>query len=405
MTKLTRRSFLSAALAAAAARRLAAVSPSPGGDSKMAAGTTAFAADLYGRLAGEKGNVFFSPFSIATALAMTAAGAKGNTLAQMRTVLHLPEAGDGRFGELVAAVNGRPGEKRGYDLTTANAVWGQKGYPWRPEFLAAVRDRFRADVRDADFKADPETARTAINAWVGEQTRDKIKDLFQPGVIDKLTRMVLANAVYFKGAWETPFHKGATKDAPFTAADGSKKDVPLMTRTGTSAYDETDGYQRLRLPYAGGQVSLVVVLPRKPDGLPAVEKRLSAELFDVPGRRPTARVQVFLPRFKVERPYGLNGPLKALEMTDAFSDLTADFSGMLTHMPEGPPYITAVVHKAFVDVNEEGTEAAAATGVVIGVRSAAIGQPVVFRADHPFLFAIRHDATGALLFLGRYETP
>jgi len=408
MVKVTRRSFLSsaAALAAAAATRRAAIASfPPGGGVPMATDTAAFAAALYGRLAAGAGNVFFSPFSVAAALAMTAAGAKGETLAQMRKVLRLENGGEGKLGELLAAVNGRPGEKRGYDLTAANAVWGQKGYPWRPEFLQTVRNRFGADVRDADFEADPEAARRAINTWVAEKTKDKIKDLFAPGVIDKLTRMVLANAVYFKGLWESPFQKSATKDAPFTLADGSKKPVPLMTQTGRFHCDEADGCQRISLPYAGAEVSLVVALPKTPGGLPAVERRLSADLFTVPARRSAPRVQLFLPRFKVQRPYDLNDPLKALGMADAFDDRKADFSGMLTRMPEGPPYITAVVHKAFVDVNEEGTEAAAATGVVIGVRSAPAAPPVVFRADHPFLFAIRHNPTGALLFLGRYESP
>jgi serpin B len=392
-----------AALAAAAAtRRLTAGADKPAGDTPMAAGTPAFASDLYAKLATNKGNVFFSPFSISACLAMTAAGAKGETLAQMRKVLHLPEGN--RFGELIKAVTAWPDPKKAaYELSTANAVWGQKGYPWRPEFIRTVRDGFGADVRDADFAANPESARKAINAWVEQQTREKIKELLEAGSITPLTRMVLANAVYFKGLWESPFEKDATRDAPFTLADGSKKTVPLMARTGNYAYDAADGYSRLRMPYAGGQASMVIVLPKKPDGLPEVEKKLGPELFTMPAAR--TEVKVLVPRFKVEKPYTLNDSLKELGMTDAFDDHKADFSGMVSHTPEGMPlYISTVAHKAFVDVNEEGTEAAAATGAVVAVKSLP-PEPKVFRADHPFLFAIRHDATGAILFLGRYEMP
>jgi serpin B len=404
--KLTRRSFLSTAAAltaAAASRRAVARTPPPQPD-QMSAGNTAFALDLYGQLDGTKGNLFFSPFSISTALAMTEAGAKGETRARMRNVLRLDGPAGSHLAGVLKQVNGEPGAKRGFELSVANAVWGQKGYPWRPEFLKTVREGYGADVKDADFKADPEAARKAINVWVEDKTRDKIKELFKPGVIDPLTRMVLANAVYFKGTWEKQFDKGATKDAPFTLADGSKKDVPLMAVTGRYRITETDDSQTIDLPYAGGQTSMVVVLPRKPDGLPAVEKALTADKLAVSPQAPAASVRVFLPRFKVEQAVNLNDPLKALGMTTPFDPEKADFTGMVTQTPEGPLYISAVVHKAFVDVNEEGTEAAAATGVVVAVRSAP-AEPTVFRADHPFLFAIRHNPTGAVLFLGRYETP
>jgi serpin B len=409
LPSVSRRRFLAlsgaAAAQAALARSLFADEAAP---ASPAAGNTMFALDLYGQLRKEPGNVFLSPFSISTALAMTAAGAKGQTLVEMLKVLRLTAAPHAAFGELLNAINraGVPADKRGYELTTANAIWAQKGYPWRPEFVDLTRKHYGAGVIETDFRADPEAARKQINEWAEKETREKIKDLIPPGVIDRLTAMVLTNAIYFKSAWLSQFAKGATQDQPFTRADGTKADVPLMRQQRTLAYAEEDGLQVLELPYKNNELAMVVVLPRKPDGLARVEDGLTeAKLTGwAKAVRPTL-VRAFLPRFKVETDYRLVPALKALGMRVPFNPGAADFSGMHT----GPEKlaISDVIHKAFVAVDEEGTEAAAATAVVMLRASAPPKpqEPKEFRADRPFLFLIRENKTGSVLFMGRFAGP
>jgi serpin B len=408
---LTRRRFLaaaSAAVAGAAAPRLFAREDRPVKASPVPAAVNQFGFDLYQRLAADRGNVFASPFSVSTALAMTAAGARGTTLDEMLKVLHLPAdaaATDAGFRALFDGVNGGRSAKRAYQLSTANAIWAQKGYPWRPEFKDRVAGNYGAGLREADFASAHESARVAINAWVEKETREKIKELLAKGTVDADTRMVLTNAVYFKGDWAAKFDKALTKDAPFTAADGTKADVPLMHREGEYGYAEpAAGVQLLDLPYAGGELSMLVALPREAGGLDRVAKSVSADALAgwVKSLRPSP-VKVYLPRFKVETEYKLNDPLKALGMKAAFEG-SADFSGMHT----GPErlFISLVVHKAYADVTEEGTEAAAATGVVAKRVAAPVPrEPVVFRADRPFLFLIRDVKHGAVLFLGRLTDP
>jgi serpin B len=371
-------------------------------------GSNEFGLDLFGRLGAEPGNVFISPFSLSVALAMTAAGARGTTLEQMVQVLHLPDdptKTDAAFKTLIAAVNGAgvPAEKRGYQLRTANALWAQQGYPWRKEYKQRVANGYGAGLFDTDFQSNPAGSRTRINTWVEKETHDKIKDLLPARAITPMTRLVLTNAIYFKGDWATPFNKKGTREQPFTLADGTKKPIPLMHRAGAYKLYQDQDLQALELPYTGDQVSMVVLLPRKPDGLPALEKKLSAGTLKgwLGKLQRRSGVQVYLPKFKVETEYELNDPLKALGMKAAFMPERADFSGMSA----GPEqlHISAVVHKAHADVNEEGTVAAAATGVVVATTS--FVQPPVFRADHPFLFLIRHVPTGTVLFLGREENP
>jgi serpin B len=412
MPDLTRRRFLaaaSAAVAGAAAPRLFAtedrpVRPNP---NPVAAGVNRFSLDLYRQLQADRGNVFASPFSVSTALAMTAAGARGATLDEMVKVLHLPTdpaATDAGFRALLGRMNGDRSAKRPYQLSTANAIWAQKGYPWRPEFKDRVAGNYGAGLFDADFAAAPEPARRTINAWVEKETHDKIKELLAKGMIDRLTVLVLTNAIYFKGDWAAKFDPKLTAVAPFAAADGTSPPARLMHRRGEYGYAEpAPGLQLLELPYAGGELAMLVVLPREVDGLDRVAKSLSAETLDtwVKALRPRP-VKAYLPRFKMEAKYVLNDPLKALGMKAAFG--AADFSGMTT---SGEPLsISLVVHQAYVDVNEEGTEAAAATGVVV-LRAAAPAprEPVVFRADRPFLFLIRDVTHGTVLFLGRLTDP
>lgn len=375
-----------------------------------AAAVNGFAADLYRRLAGrdgdEKGNLLVSPLGIETALAMTSAGARGKTLEEMQTVLHLPADPHPAFGTLLnhlaAADKTRP-----YELSVANAIWGQQGYPWEKDFLDLTRKHYGAGLTAVDF-ARHEAARTRINEWVAKETKERIKELVAPGVITGLTRMVLANAVHFKSDWLYRFDKKNTKDAPFTRGDGTKADVPLMALSATLNYAElalpiprfTEKVRVLELPYAGKELSMLVFLPADAGGVLRASRWLTADVLANTALKPTA-VKVSLPRFKAESALGLKPVLTDLGMKAAFAG-GADFTGL---SPKGKElFIGDVVHKAFVDVNEEGTEAAAATAVEVAGRSAA-AEPKAFRADRPFVYAIRDTATGAVLFLGRYVGP
>ncbi|MBA2227770.1 serpin family protein [Thermogemmata fonticola] len=373
-------------------------------------GNTRFAFNLYAQLVAKdpKGNHFLSPFSISTALAMAAAGARGETQAEMIRTLHLPDQAYAAFGALLRDLNGGDPAKRGFTLSTANALWAQQGYPWRAEYKKLLQQDFRAGLFDVDFISEPEQARNTINKWVENETREKIKDLIPPRAITPLTRAVLTNAIYFKGDWLSQFDKKKTQEQPFTRLDGSQVKVPLMYQSNPKdcLYAETPDLQVLDLPYVGKRLSMTILLPRKHDGLPDLEKQLSAEkLTQILGAlRPAGKVEVFLPHFRLEmqQPYLLNEPLKALGIKKAFTTKEADFSGM--HSGPEKLFISHVLHKAFVEVNEEGTEAAAATAIVFAL-SATRPTPKIFRADRPFLFLIRDQQTGSILFLGRLVDP
>lgn len=410
MHPFCRRRFLLSTAALAAApllARLTAEEKKPAADNPIPAANTAFGCDLYAKLRAEKGNLFFSPFSIETALAMTAGGAKGNTLTEMQKALHMPadtEKGNAGFKALLAALNGdgKPADKRGYELSVANALWGMKGYPWRAEYLKASQAAFGAGLVEVNF-ADEPTARKTVNDWVEGHTNKRIKDLIPSGVLDALTRMVLTNAVYFKGTWAVEFDKKQTKDGAFTLADDKKADVPLMHRTGDMRYAESTDWQAVDLGYKGNETAMTVLLPKKADGLADLEKALSPDtLAAVTKGLRVQEVILTLPRFKAETQFALRNPLTALGMTDAFT-AKADFTGM--HTSPEKLFISEVIHKAFVEVNEEGTEAAAATAVVMKTASAVVGPPKKFTADRPFLFVIRHTPTDTVLFVGRCEKP
>ncbi|MFW6107551.1 MAG: serpin family protein [bacterium] len=365
----------------------------------------AFALDLYARLcAAQDGDLFFSPFSISTALGMTYAGARGQTAAQMADTLGFAvpaERVHPAFRQLLDAL--AEGAKSGdYQLRVANALWGQEGYGFLDPFLELTRTHYGAGLRQVDFRADAEAARQVINRWVAERTEERIRELFPPGVLTSLTRLVLANAIYFKGQWARPFDPERTREEPFTLASGRKVAVPMMHQTARFAYAERPGLQVLGLPYEGGDLAMFVLLPAEPDGLAALERGLSGEsLGETLGEARRREVVVALPKFRLTSRFGLAATLAAMGMERAFTD-RADFSGINGRRDL---FLQAVVHKAFVEVNEEGTEAAAATGVAVGVTSVAPRPKPVFRADHPFLFLIRHRPTGAVLFLGRLARP
>lgn len=370
----------------------------------VAAGNTAFALDLYGQLRAQEGNLFFSPYSISTALAMTYAGAAGDTEAQMAQALHF-DLSQEELHPAFAALDARLKEAQAtgdVQLSVANALWPHIDYPFLPAFLELVEANYGVSLSALDYVADPEGARQQINTWAEAQTQGKIKDLIPPNIITELTRLVLTNAIYFKGNWASQFDPARTQDAPFTVQPGQQVVVPMMAQKLECGYGEAEGVQVLELPYVGDTLSLVVLLPTAVDGLAALEAQLTpAALGRWTQRLWQTEVQVFLPRFKVEAAFQLNDALKALGMVDAFSDLRANFAGL-----DGKAWlvISAVLHKAFVEVNEEGAEAAAATAVVMAMRAAARSEPI-FRADHPFLFLIRENSTGSVLFLGRVADP
>ncbi|HET6441808.1 MAG TPA: serpin family protein [Phycisphaerae bacterium] len=370
---------------------------------KVAEGCNRFAFDLYARLKGAEGNLFLSPYSISTALTMTYAGARGRTAEQMAKVLCLPATGEavhGAYGALQNDLNAA-GEGGAFELAVANRLWGQKGYGFLPDFLALIKANYGAGLEQVDFAGATEAARQTINTWVEKKTRDKIKELLKPGILGRETTLVLTNAIYFKGKWAEEFDKKLTRDEDFFVTPEKTVAVPLMHQTADFGYFEGDGLQALELPYRGDRLAMVVLLPKAKDGLAALEASLSADkVAEWVGKLHRREVQVALPRFKTTAEFSLKDTLVAMGMAAAFGG-DADFSGMTGAKDL---FISAVVHKAFVDVNEEGTEAAAATAVVMG--RAAMPEPApVFCADHPFLFLIRDTKTGAILFFGRILDP
>jgi serine protease inhibitor len=369
----------------------------------VAQGNTIFALDLYNKLKETEGNLFFSPYSISTALAMTYAGARGNTEKQMAEVLHFTldqKKLHPAFARLEAQLNSMQ-DNRNIELTVANALWTQKDYVFLREFLDLTKNNYGAALNLVDFKKAHEAVRIKINAWVEEKTRNKIKDLIKPGVLDPLVRLVLTNAIYFKGNWESQFEKSKTKEAPFWLAPGKSVKVPMMTRKQKFNYMENDRLQILELPYVGNDLSMIVVLPKKIEGVTQLESVLSVDNLNTWLNLLRKReILVYLPKFKTSSQFSLGEMLSSMGMSDAFT-AHADFSGMTAKQEL---YISSVIHKAFVDVNEEGTEAAAATAVAMKLLSMP-APPPVFRADHSFIFLIRHNPSGSILFLGRITNP
>jgi serpin B len=366
-----------------------------------------FAFDLYQQARQEGGNVFLSPASISTALAMTYAGAAGRTAQEMAAVLHFQpgQRVDEGFSSFLALLNST-GDRNGYSLSTANRLWGAANYRFEPAFLELTGTSYGAELKTLDF-AQTEQARQTINTWVEEQTRQKIVDLIPSGVLQRDTRLVLTNAIYFQSGWAEEFAKGATKPAPFRLTAADQTDVPTMQQTKRFPYAEDADAQVLSLPYRGRELSMVIVLPKKVDGLSDLEAQLTSERFaGWIKQQNDGLAEVYLPKFKMRSQFLLSSALKSMGMASAFSD-SADFSRM---SQSEALMISEVIHQAYVDVEEKGTEAAAATAVVIAPTSARPEpqqppKPIVFRADHPFLFAIRDNRTGGVLFLGRVHEP
>ncbi len=373
-----------------------------------AAAIDAFATNLYAQLASQGGNLAFSPLSIETALAMVYAGARGQTAAQMAAVLHLgPDtaATQAAFGNLLRQVVA-DGNASGSELNLADALWGQAGYPFAPAFLQLLHDAYGADLSSANFEGAPEQARATINAWVAQQTQGKIPDLFPPGSLTAATRLVLANAVYFKGNWAQPFDPASTYGGAFQVAPGQTVSAPMMHQTATFGYADRDGVQTLEMAYAGSHLVMDILLPDQANGLANLEQQLTpANLATWTSGLSQQRVAVTLPKFQVTESFSLNQTLGAMGMPTAFSP-AANFSGM--NNGQDPLHISAVVHQATVAVGEQGTEAAAATGVGMTADAAVSVQPPAqqqFRADHPFVYVIRDTSTNTVLFMGRISNP
>lgn len=365
-------------------------------------GNNRFALDFYRQLAGgSEENLFCSPYSVSTALAMTYAGARGNTAAEMAQTLQFPLPAE----EFHCAMQGlihqiNDPSREGYSLRVANRLWGQEEYPFLPAFLGTVAENYGAGLEQLDFIHEPEPSRLVINQWVEDQTNNKIKDLLPPGSVSPDTRLVLTNAIYFLGNWQYQFDPELTSDAPFYTAPGESITLPMMHQEQDLRYAKYDGIRVLEFPYNNEELSLVALLPDEIEGLSALEESLTLESLDtyLDGLSETS-VSVHLPKFQMTCDLSLRDTLMAMGMTDAFTG-AADFSGM-----DGTRslFISKVIHKALIQLDEEGTEAAAATAVVMEYTSA---DPMPeFRADHPFLFLIRDNITESILFVGRVIEP
>jgi serpin B len=389
--------------------RNSAPEAAPADMEKLTADNRAFAFDLYQQLRGQDGNLFMSPHSISVALAMTYAGTRGETEAQIRKALHFNLAAaklHPAFNALQLELAKREQDQNdpkqsNFRLSVVNALWGQTGYKFMADYLDLLALNYGAGIRLLDYKADPEAARKVINDWVASQTADKIKDLIPSGAVNNATALVLTNAIYFNAPWLYPFTEGQTQPGPFTLLDGSKIDVPLMNITKEFPFYSGSGFSAVELPYAGGQVSMVLLVPDA-GKFASFEQSLNADQWDTIRKGLNyANIRLSLPKFSFTSEFTLNEPLIKLGMTDAFASGKADLSGM-----DGTRslYVSKALHKAFVKLDEQGTEAAAATAMIVGITSMP-AQPVTLKIDRPFLFLIQDKPSGEILFVGRVVRP
>ena len=397
------------------------------GPSAAAQAVNALGLELLAKGTEAKDNALLSPYSIQTALAMTYAGAAGKTQAEMAKVLHY-QADETALHQSFASLHqaleevakstaeqaenakkfGGPGEP--ILLTVANRLFGQQGYEFRQPFKDLVKDTYHAPFQAMDFIGGADRERVKINGWVEEQTKKRIRDLIPAGGLDRDTRLVLVNAIYMKAPWAAQFEPAATQPLPFQVKGGEAVKVPTMFRRAHMGYGKRDGYQVITVPYAGGEMQLLVLLPDAKDGLASMEAKLTPEVLVACANPGAAELKLYLPKFKLEPPlFKLGKVLQALGMKSAF-DLpkgSANFDRMAPRKPDDYLYISEVFHKTFLALDEKGTEAAAATAVVMARAMAMLQkpQPVEVRVDHPFLFAIQHRPSGACLFIGRVTDP
>jgi serpin B len=368
-------------------------------------GNGAFAMDLYAHLKDADGNLFFSPYGISSALAMAYGGARGNTEKQFSATLHFPadqamfHAAMGKLRRKLANI----GDSRRVDLNIANGLWTQKGCSLIPAFLDLAKEQYGAVPNPADFITDRETVRRQINLWIESQTRQKIKAALPAGRLSADTRAVIVNAIYFKGDWASRFDAGRTEPVLFWITPARSVLTPMMHQNQVFRYAEQEDLRILELPYVGYDLSMLVLLPRDRDGLPGLEQGLKgdnvARWIKALGVRD---VDVSFPKFRTETRFHLAQTLSAMGMPDAFNPGRADFTGMTTNRPL---CLEAVEHAALVEVDEKGTVAAAATSLAISCAAHETPPPSAFHADHPFIFLIRDNHTGTILFLGRIMNP
>jgi len=375
-------------------------------EKQLAAESNQFALDLYEQLRDGGGNLFYSPASLSTALAMAYAGAREQTAEQMAKVLHFqqpPDALNAGFARLIKLWNSGAGE-HDFQLDVANAMWGQQGYPFAASFNQLLEKDYGAPLHSLDFRQS-EQARTTINKWVEQKTQGKIADLIPSAALDSLTRLVLTNAIYFNAKWDRPFSQPMTYSGPFHVTSDKTTAVPTMHQLESFRLLKQDGFSALEMSYADSAFSMMAFLPDKADGLPAFEKSLTSQKLsdwmENLGKVQEREVQVAFPKFKLTQEQPMTELLKRMGMPLAFSS-EADFSGM--NGGQEPLCISAVFHKAYVDVNEKGTEAGAASGIVVG-RAAMPMNIEHFTADHPFFFVIRDNRAGSILFMGRVLNP
>ena len=362
-----------------------------------------FAFDLYSELdKSEDGNIFYSPYSISAALAMTYEGAEGQTANEMKSVFHFPE--DNILRPNFAAIyNDINKENENYELKTGNALWAQKDFPFLPEYMSRVENYYGGKVAMLDFVGETEKSRQTINSFIEEQTNDKIKDLIPVGSLDAMTRLVLTNAICFKGIWEWEFDKDDTHERDFkiTATNTVKTSMMNMNpEEATFNYAETEDLQILELPYKGDKISMLILLPK--ENLDKIDSILTAEKLNEykSQMKETELDSISLPKFEFDTKYFMNNALSSLGMPKAFSG-DADFSGMTG---KKDLFISSVIHQAYIGVDEEGTEAAAATAVIMTM-GISLEPRKIFNADHPFIFLIQEKNTGNILFLGRVVDP
>lgn len=380
--------------------------------------TNALGIDLYAQLASGSGNICFSPYSISSALAMTLDGAAGGTRQEMAHVLHLDPKQDSdasfsalqkSLGEIPARAKTSGNTSEPIVLSIANRLFAQKGFELRPAFLAQVKGNFAAAPELLDFQDNASGAREKINQWIAQQTNKRIRDLIS-GPLSAETRLILANAIYLKAAWAESFPKDATAPAPFHVRGTESDEVPTMVKEESLGYAKRDGFSVIALPYVGGDLQLVILLPDKVDGWRGLEKKLTPGLLADCAKLPETKVNIHLPKFKIEPPaIQLSQELENLGMKTAF-DIppgSANFDRMAPRRPNDYLAISDVFHKAYISVDENGTEAAAATAVVV-VRATALfhpSEPIEVKVDRPFLYAIQDVRSGTCLFLGRVADP
>ena len=383
--------------------------------SALVAGNTAFALELYGqRAGGGQDNLVFSPHSISLALAMTYAGARGETETQMAETLHfrLPQRElHPAMAALNQAVTTLPEhvDDDAFRINIANSVWGRRDHPFRDEYLQTLKDSYGDEVRETDFKEKPEESRVRINDWVADETEERIKNLIPPGEIKPETALVLANAIYLDAKWLHEFDRDYTRRKPFFLLDGTEVQVPAMTQSEDLAHVQGRDYQAVVLPYRGGSAAMTIVVPDQGKFAQVEETLDEALLTEITSGMELKLVQLTMPKFETEHSMELLKTLSAMGMPNAFSESEADLQGIdgssCARGDEQCLYVSQAFHKAFIKVDEEGTEAAAATGVIARAVSGPPTPDVTLNIDRPFIFVIRHLASGAVLFMGRVTEP